>query len=78
MLRRSAHGHMLEDLKACKTRRALANVLEIPEKELTYVLYSDEAKPLYKSFCISKKSGGTDVTPSFPPAGIRAWPRCCA
>jgi len=22
--------------------------------------------------------GEDDVTPSFPPAGIRAWPRCCA
>lgn len=59
MLRRSAHGHMINDLRACKTRRGFAKVLNIPEKELTFALYSKEAKPLYKNFCISKKSGGT-------------------
>jgi hypothetical protein len=44
-----------------KTRIELANLLRIPLKKLTYVLYSKQCENLYISFEISKKMVGLDI-----------------
>jgi len=50
---------MLSDLKACQSRIALAHLLRIEAKELSYVLYKIPDSSKYQAFCISKKNGGT-------------------
>src|SRR5258708_5738358 len=50
---------MLSDLKACQSRIALAHLLGIAAKELSYVLYKIPDTAKYQGFCISKKNGGT-------------------
>jgi RNA-directed DNA polymerase len=50
---------LIDDLKACTDRSALARLLGVQPKELSHVLYILTDNQKYVEFCISKKSGGT-------------------
>lgn len=49
----------MKNFKETTTRTQLANLLKIPKKKLTYILYKNDINSLYHSFEIPKKSGGT-------------------
>ena len=42
-----------------KTRKELANILNISEKKLTYILYVKKIDNMYRTFSIPKKNGET-------------------
>lgn len=48
----------MDNFNEIRTRNELADFIEVPRKKLTYVLYVKKIENLYKSFNISKKSGG--------------------
>jgi hypothetical protein len=50
---------MISELKACQSRIALAHLIGVEAKELSFVLYKMLPALKYSSFCISKKNGGT-------------------
>lgn len=50
---------MIKDYKKVKTRKDFANLLQIPVRKLTYILYEKKVDNLYISFEIPKKSNGT-------------------
>jgi len=50
---------MLDELRKCRTIHDLAEILDIPPKTLTYLLYILPDQKKYSTKCISKKSGGT-------------------
>lgn len=52
---------MISELKKCSTVYDLADILEIPAKTLTYLLYVLPNDKKYKEFCISKKNGGARI-----------------
>ena len=49
----------MENFNEITTRTQLANLLKIPKKKLTYILYKTDINSLYTFFEIPKKSGGT-------------------
>ncbi len=51
----------IQRLQAAKTRAGLAKLLEIEHRQLTYLLYHRTDISKYKSFEISKRSGGSRI-----------------
>ena len=49
---------MIEKLRKCQTIYDVADLLEIPAKILTYLLYKLPDSAKYEQICISKKNGG--------------------
>jgi len=52
---------MLDDLKKCHDIYGLADLLEIPAKMLTFLLYKLPEDKKYVEFCISKKNGKSRI-----------------
>lgn len=50
---------MLTDLQACTNRSALAVLLGVSSKELSYTIYKIPDSKKYSRFCISKKNGAS-------------------
>lgn len=50
---------MLYELKSCKDIYDLSDLLDIPAKVLTYILYVIPETEKYTEICLSKKGGGT-------------------
>ncbi|XUU59908.1 retron Ec67 family RNA-directed DNA polymerase/endonuclease [Erythrobacter sp. HA6-11] len=52
---------MLFELKSCQDIYELSDLLEIPAKILTYILYVIPEQRKYTEICLSKKAGGTRI-----------------
>ena len=51
-------AQLIDELRACKSRKDLAKLLNYQPKQLSYILYKIPDAQKYKSFDIKKKSGG--------------------
>lgn len=48
----------LNKLKQCRNQKDLANILDIPENNFTYIVFANNITSKYQEFSIPKKSGG--------------------